>query len=176
MGEGDLSLQFSRGDEEIAELFTDIGVKRHAARVLVFAPPPVTRFYESVAPLGEHVPPSAPPLPLLVPAVLIVVRSLFRRYISPRSVMAIDGNNLTLPAGSSLRSSSRPVGQLIALIKWVFSSTLREPGLPDTRRKSADTCCNLGFSGPLGPLYFMDNPPRTFYSLQRYASMRVGPK
>ena len=30
-----VSLQFSRGDEEIAELFTDIRVKRHAARVLV---------------------------------------------------------------------------------------------------------------------------------------------
>ena len=127
MGGGDMSLQFSRGDEEIAELFTDIGVKRHAARVLVFAPPPVTRFYESVAPLGEHVPPSAPPLPLLVPAVLIVVRSLFRRYISPRSVMAIDGNNLTLPAGSSLRSSSRPVGQLIALfVSVLYISIMRK--------------------------------------------------
>ncbi|QXO94790.1 hypothetical protein KSK55_16020 [Methanospirillum purgamenti] len=35
MGGGDIYLQFSRGDEEIAELFTDIRVKRHAARVLV---------------------------------------------------------------------------------------------------------------------------------------------
>jgi len=30
-----MSLQFSRGDEEIAELFKDIGIKRNAARVLV---------------------------------------------------------------------------------------------------------------------------------------------
>lgn len=30
-----MSLQFSRGDEEVAEIFTDIGVKRLAARVLV---------------------------------------------------------------------------------------------------------------------------------------------
>lgn len=35
MGGGDIYLQFFRGDEEIAELFTDIRVKRHAARVLV---------------------------------------------------------------------------------------------------------------------------------------------
>lgn len=31
----DLFLQFSEGDEEVAELFTDIGVKRNSARVLV---------------------------------------------------------------------------------------------------------------------------------------------
>ena len=30
-----MSLQFSRGDEEVAEIFTDIGMKRLAARVLV---------------------------------------------------------------------------------------------------------------------------------------------
>lgn len=32
---GDMSLQFSRGDEEIADLFWDIGVKRNTSRVLV---------------------------------------------------------------------------------------------------------------------------------------------
>jgi len=52
--------------------------------------------------------------------VLIVVRSSFRRHISPRSVLAIDGNNLTLPVVSSLRSSYRPAGQLIALFVGVL--------------------------------------------------------
>jgi predicted transcriptional regulator len=35
MADGDLSPQFSKGEEEIADLFWDIGLKKNSARVLV---------------------------------------------------------------------------------------------------------------------------------------------